>query len=537
MKRTTEYVGLDVHQATTVTTVREETGRVIARTILPTEAAPIVDWFRGMRGSVHVAFEEGTQAQWLHDLLVPVVDRVPVCNRRGQSSQGNKADQVDADVLSDLLRRGALRAVYHGSHERATLKEPARTYQHLVEDSTRVMQRLKALFRARGITTAGSAVYQRPRRGQWLGQLASAGVRFRAEALSAELEVLQDLRPKAKAAMLAEARRDPAWAVLRTIPFLGPVRVALLLATLQTPWRFPTKRHLWAYAGLAVVTRTSAEYELDGQRAVRRRFTAILGPLAPATVLLEASTESEWVARHLESLGLTVIVADPNYAPMYATRARRVKTDRRDARTLAEACRLGAYRPAHRLSDARRHVRAELAVRDALVRTRTRYIALAKSLVRRDGLRVADSESERVAERIAALELSPTLAGELAPLFALLAPLNAEIAAADRRIAQLTAADPVVALLTTAPGVGPITASALVATIDDITRFRSAHEFEAYLGVVPGERSSGEKRRVGRITKAGNARVRWLLVEAAWRIARSRSEETGALRAWALGIA
>jgi transposase len=176
-------------------------------------------------------------------------------------------------------------------------------------------------------------------------------------------------------------------------------------------------------------------------------------------------------------------------------------------------------------------------VRDALVRTRTRYIAIAKSFVRRDGLRVAGSESERVAERIAALELSPTLAAELAPLFALLAPLNAEIAAADARIAQLTAADPVVARLTTAPGIGPITASALVATIDDITRFRSAHEFEAYLGVVPGERSSGEKRRVGRITKAGNARVRWLLVEAAWRIVRSRREETAALRAWASGIA
>jgi transposase len=182
-------------------------------------------------------------------------------------------------------------------------------------------------------------------------------------------------------------------------------------------------------------------------------------------------------------------------------------------------------------------VRAELAGRNALVRTRTRYIGLAKSLVRRDGLRVAGSESERVAERIAALELSPTWAAELAPLFAILAPLNAEIAAADRRIAQLTAADPIVTLLTTAPGVGPITASALVATIDDIARFRSAHEFEAYLGVVPGERSSGEKRRVGRITKAGNARVRWLLVEASWRIVRSRGEETAALRAWALGIA
>jgi len=83
-----------------------------------------------------------------------------------------------------------------------------------------------------------------------------------------------------------------------------------------------------------------------------------------------------------------VIVADPNYAAMYATRRRRVKTGKRDARTLAEALRLGAYRPAHRTSAARRHVRAELAVREPLVRTRTRYVSLAKALVRRDGLRV-----------------------------------------------------------------------------------------------------------------------------------------------------
>lgn len=271
MKRTTKYVGLDVHQATTVTTVREESGRVIARTIVPTDAAAITELFRQMRGSVHVALEEGTQAQWLHDLLVPVVDRVIVCDRRGQATPGNKADQTDADRLSDLLRQGALRAVYHANPGRAALKELARTYQNLVEDSTRVMLRLKALFRARGIPTRGTAVYQSAQRGRWLEQLPAAGVRFRAEALYAELAVLQQLRPRAKAAMLAEGRRDPAWTVLRTIPYLGPVRVALLLAALQTPWRFRTKRHLWAYAGLAVVTRTSAEYERDGRRGIRRR--------------------------------------------------------------------------------------------------------------------------------------------------------------------------------------------------------------------------------------------------------------------------
>ena len=271
MKRSTKYVALDVHQATTLASVRQETGRVIARTILPTEESTIVEFFRGMRGAIHVAFEEGTQAQWLHDLLAPRVDRVVVCDRRGEARQGNKGDQVDADQLSELLRRGGLRAVYHGSAHRATLKEFTRSYQNLVEDSTRVMLRLKALFRARGIKTPGTRVYHPTHRAPWLAELPERGVRFRAEALYAELDVLRALRPKAKAAMLAEARRDPAWTVLQTIPFFGPVRVALLLATMQTPWRFRTKRNLWAYAGLAVVTRSSSDYVIIAGRPVRRR--------------------------------------------------------------------------------------------------------------------------------------------------------------------------------------------------------------------------------------------------------------------------
>jgi hypothetical protein len=142
-----------------------------------------------------------------------------------------------------------------------------------------------------------------------------------------------------------------------------------------------------------------------------------------------------------------------------------------------------------------------------------------------------------VPSRIAELDLSPALAAELAPLFAVYTALNEQITAADRRIAAVAASDPIVARLATAPGVGPVTASAFVATIDDITRFHSAHELEAYLGVVPSERSSGEKRQLGHITKAGNGRMRWLLVEAAWQILRSKSPRTAALRAWTLPIA
>jgi transposase len=270
MKRTTKYVALDVHQATTVASVREQGGRVILRSVLPTEPTALVEFFAGMRGSVHVAFEEGTQAQWLHDLLVPVVHRVVVCDRRGEH-RGNKADQVDADRLSHRLLTGDLRAVYHGSTDRLTLQELTRAYQSVVEDSTRVMQRLKALFRARAIRTPGRRVYSLKDREVWLQRIPDRGARFRALTLYAELDVLRELRPKAKAAMVAEARRDPAYEILSAIPFFGPVRVALLLATLKTPWRFRTKRSLWAYVGLAVVTHSSADHEFVAGRPVRRQ--------------------------------------------------------------------------------------------------------------------------------------------------------------------------------------------------------------------------------------------------------------------------
>ena len=283
----------------------------------------------------------------------------------------------------------------------------------------------------------------------------------------------------------------------------------------------------------------TADGELIEQRIVtsRERFAAVLGSRAPARILLEASTESEWVARHLESLGHTVIVADPGFAAMYATRSKRVKTDKRDARTLCEALQLGAYRAVHRASDAQRHLRAQLAVRDALVRTRTRYIALIKAAVRREGLRLPSGEAEQTVAKLAALPLAAHVREELAPLVALWSPLQTELTAADARLTAVARTHPVVTRLMTMPSVGPITALAFVAALDDITRFHSAHQVQAYLGLVPSEYSSGDRRARGHITKRGDARMRWLLVETAWRILRSPNQDLAGLKAWALAIA
>src|SRR6266540_2149925 len=186
------------------------------------------------------------------------------------------------------------------------------------------------------------------------------------------------------------------------------------------------------HIGIDVHKRESQIYILaeSGEVIERRirtepeRFDAVLGTRPRARIVIEASTDSEWVARCLEALGHEVIVADPNFAPMYATRTRKVKTDRRDARALRDACLLGAYRPAHRLSDPQRHVRGRLTVRAAVVRTRTRYISVIRTLLRQQGYRVPSGSAATFVPRVAALPLPGRLLSTIAPLLAIMPPLN-----------------------------------------------------------------------------------------------------------------
>lgn len=272
-------------------------------------------------------------------------------------------------------------------------------------------------------------------------------------------------------------------------------------------------------------------------RTERERFAAVLGGRAPARILLEASTESEWVARCLEELGQEVIVADPNYAPMYAQRTRRVKTNRRDAEALAMACRLGAYRPVHRCSDEQRSVRMRLAVREALVRTRGRYLSLIRARLRQQGWRVRSGSARAFFSRLQELSLPAALSAEIAPLLVVMAEVNQQIQATTREISQRAEQEETLQRFCTVPAIGSLTATAFQATVDRVERFASAHQLEAYLGLVPREHSSAEKQQRGPITKAGDPRTRSLLVEAAWNILRYQRPETTQLRLWALRLA
>lgn len=267
------------------------------------------------------------------------------------------------------------------------------------------------------------------------------------------------------------------------------------------------------------------------------RFTALLSGRARCRVLLEASAESEWVARHIEALGHAVVVADPNFAPMYAHRQRRIKTDRRDARALAEALRLGAFRCAHRSSSSSRSVRDVLLVRDRLVRNRTAAVNLVRSILRSQGFRLARGTTRSFANRALQLDLPRETATVISPLVREIGQLSSLITEHDAQLAAAGAEDPTTRRLMSVPGVGAVTAWLFASVIDDVSRFPDAHHLQSYLGLVPRERSSGEKQHRGRITKAGNRRLRALLVEAALTLLRSRHPAAEPIKAWAQGIA
>ena len=270
----------------------------------------------------------------------------------------------------------------------------------------------------------------------------------------------------------------------------------------------------------------------------RTELTRVFGGRSRARLLIESSTDSEWVAQHLESLGHEVIVADPNYAPMYGSRTRKVKTDGRDTAALTDACRLGIYRQAHRVSAAQRARRQQLRVRRHLVQMRSRSISLLRAMLRQEGWRLPAGAVEAIEDRLDRLALPPALQTILQPLRTELAMLNELVTTADTEMATVAKRDAIAAQLMTAPGVGPVVALTFQAVLDDPGRFDGdAGRASAFLGLVPSEDSSAERRLKGHITKSGPKDLRALLVQASWVIWRGRSADGAALRSWAHALA
>src|SRR5437773_1559902 len=265
-----KYIGMDVHQATISVAVMDSSGKLIMECILETKAATILEFIDGLRGTLSVTFEEGTSAAWLHDLLKPHVSHLVVCDPRRNAllKDGSKSDRIDARKLAELLHSNKLHAVYHGEHGVRTLKELGRSYLTITKD---LMSRIKALYRSWAIPCSGTTVYAVRQRAEWLAKIPEPGARLRAERLYQQLDLLQPVRQGARRDLMAESHKHHAVKLLRQIPSIGPIRAALLVALLQTPHRFRTKRQLWAYSGFAVEIHDSGEYRSVRGKLQRNR--------------------------------------------------------------------------------------------------------------------------------------------------------------------------------------------------------------------------------------------------------------------------
>ena len=227
----TKYIGMDVHKESISIAVRNDAGKIVMECVIETKANIILDFIQGLRGELHVTFEEGTWAAWLYDLLKPHVTELVVCDPRKNASmrEGNQSDKIDALRLAELLRLNHLSPVYHGEHGLRRLKELVRSYLTITKDLARVMTRVKAIYRSWGIPCTGKQVYAPRHRVEWLGKISEPGVRRRAEFYYQQLDALRTLRQEVRRDLLAESKKHQAWKRLCQIPSIGPIRAAVLL--------------------------------------------------------------------------------------------------------------------------------------------------------------------------------------------------------------------------------------------------------------------------------------------------------------------
>jgi transposase len=274
----TKYIGMDVHKESISIAVRNGAGKLMMESVIETKASTILDFVQGLRGELQVTLEEGTWATWLYDLRKPHVTKLVVCDPRKNARQGNKSDRIDARELSDRLYMNKLSPVYHGEAGVRTLKELARSYLTISKDLARVMTRVKAIYRSWGIPCVGKQVYAPRHRAEWLAKITELGVLRRAEFYYQELDALRSVRQQVRRDLLAESKKHKATKLLCQIPSIGPIRAALLIALIQTPHRFRSKRPLWKYSGFAIETHSSADYRsVQGQLQRTKKQVSVRG--------------------------------------------------------------------------------------------------------------------------------------------------------------------------------------------------------------------------------------------------------------------
>lgn len=264
------YIGVDVHASTCTIAVVDARGKRLSLTVVATNGERLVQFFKDMTGRLHVILEEGTQSGWVSEILTPVVHDLAVVmvERR---VKGNKDDEEDAYCLAEMRRSGKFKRVYKNLGAMKKLRWLVKSYGYVTTDLVRTRNRLKAAYRSEGIQTGGKDVYKEDAEMAWLPKLEEAHQEA-ALFLHTAFDSAEALKDAAAHAVVEEGRKHTAFGLLQSIPGLGPIRAAQLLAVVVTPTRFKTKRQFWNYCGFAIMTASSSDWKhLDNGRMVRKK--------------------------------------------------------------------------------------------------------------------------------------------------------------------------------------------------------------------------------------------------------------------------
>lgn len=269
---------------------------------------------------------------------------------------------------------------------------------------------------------------------------------------------------------------------------------------------------------------------------VRTRRTALSKVFAnreKRLIGIESCRDAGWMYEHLTGLGHEVVVLDTTRSRSIGIGEGRRKSDRRDAEAIGRALVSGVAKSAHALSRKRRALRDVLWGRDKLVATRTRFITMLRGQFQGRGQETPECSSEKFAGRLRSSGLPEVEDPAVQSMLRILDAVDAEVAVLDRHVAGLAKQEESFERLCSVPGVGPITALAFIAAVDNAERFPDAHAVEGYLGFGTSEYSTGGKRRTGRITKCGNPMARRMLVMAAQNMLKGSSNDDDPLVVWA----
>jgi transposase len=253
------YIGLDVHAASCTAAVIDARGkRVSGPHVLETNGQSLVEFIKIQPGRVHLCLEEGTQSTWVVEILGPHVAEIVVIHVG--ESRGQKDDARDAFALAERLRTGSIgTTVYKQVGPFAALRQLSRAHTMVVQDTVRTQNRIKALFRSRGVQVGGKAIYRAIERADWLSKLPVSS-RSAAQVLFAQYDALCEVRDQAQKNLIKESHHHPITSVLETCPGLGGIRVAQLVSIVVTPERFRTRQQFWSYCGLGIVIRSSSDW-------------------------------------------------------------------------------------------------------------------------------------------------------------------------------------------------------------------------------------------------------------------------------------